>query len=522
MTTKWPAPAIMIMDDWRQVDPATKPAWGPVGSWKPWDWGQINPTEGHFDWSLIDHYLDRAVILGKPVAISINVQPNWGQDKTPAWVYHNAGVTGGWPGVGSMGTAFTYPRWNDQTWDAAFRAMILALGAKYDNDPRVHSVWACTAGLYGETALTWTDDKTGERFEMTGHNPGLHFSKTLDAYAEAFPTKPVFPIITGQVDRLKLVQQAIRLGLGCKLNGLNHDARLHVQLRPIAGAGTYEVARLAMQGGVPVAWEHHHVEYPAPTYWAMLTGLSSGMVIYDGEIEHLDALAGVVVPGLGRFWDWLLRWMSYPQNRVALWVARDTLYPPPGNGWEHGWPGPFSRGQITVEAKCAGRGSDAWALAPAPLLADLPGYGGIGFCPHGLTAQIGMPEGAYDLTAIYAPDEGTGWEVYKRRLELGPQPTEIVVTHGPCWVHGIFVTPAGDVEPPPPPPPPPDDDLEALRERVAALVNVQETQARSLDNALERLAAIEWAAGKTEQAVADVERQLYQLTALREQIKDIL
>lgn len=488
MANKWPPPAIMIMDDWRQVDPATKPTWGPVGSWKPWDWGQVNPAEGQFDWSLIDQYLARAEALGKPVAISVNVQPNWGQDKTPAWVYRNAGVEGGWPGVGSMGTAFTYPRWNDRTWDAAWRAMIMAFGAKYDKDPRVHSIWACTAGLYGETALTWNNNKTGEKFSMTGHNPGLHFSNTLSWYAEAFQTKPVFPIITGTVDRLKLAQQAIALGQGPKLNGLRYDLPKHVQLRPVAGAGTLEVPRLALQHGIPVAYEHAYNKLSEPEgYWSHLVGLATGMIIFDGEIEHLDTLARINTPELGHYWCWLLKMMAYPLERVGMWIARDTEYPPPGNSWEHGWPGPLVRGVVSLLNVEVGKNGGALHSAqPSILAGSLYSHGGVGLCTAAqLVATVEMPAGDYDITTIWSPLTDAGWRKSQVRVTLDGATTMPLVPQ-PCWVHMVIVEPAsGDVEPPPPPPP---DDLAEIREAIGKILIAQDDLNTSVNVRLDSLA----------------------------------
>lgn len=448
-------PLLAVMGDYQNINPATKPKWGAVGSWRWYEWRKINPAEGVFDFSTIDADLDVNAKMGKPVAISVIPYPGLNLDTTPAWVYAKAPEMRGkgWAGTGTKGTTFTYPAWNLGAWDGAWRSMIFALGAKYDKDPRVHSVWACTGGFYGETVLDYTNNSTGEKFSLNNHNPGLHFSNTLQWYHQAFPSKPMFPIITGNVDRLNLAKLAISLGRGIKLNGLRHDGPMQQQQRPTPGGGTYEVARMVGQAGFPVAYEHAWNKMSVnEAYWSMLCGLSSYMTIFDGEIEHLDRISEIE-----GFWELLLHAMSQPLDQFGLYVARDTIHD--SNGWEGGWSGPWERG-ITANAKCYAPGTTEYRAAPLALTGTMYGYGGIGWCQDSLGITLSLPEGRYDLCIIYA---GEGTDQWDAIIRYGVESPGIFrVGPGNYWLHRVTAYPA-ETKPVPP------EETETLEEKFVVL-----------------------------------------------------
>lgn len=455
MTRLLPKPAIMVMHDYANIDPATKPAWGPVGSWMWWPWSSLNPSSGVYAWDVVDSYLDRAAVLGKPVALIVLVYPDTNADKTPAWVY---GGGKGWPIIlEGKDTGKTFPRINDGTWDAALQTFIAAFGARYDADPRVEAVWI-TFLRYGENL---TDDLGSD-----SRNPGRYFANVVNWYARAFPTKPLCAIISGPTDRKKLAEQCWPLGIAPKFNALvDSDAPTHVMLKPTPGGGQAEIARESMARGIPTAWEHFYPHNESATYWAMLTAIALGATVIDLPIEHLDALASI--PGL---WEWTLEMMSYPQDRVGLWAARDTRYPPPGNGYEHGWPGPFERG-IKLNAECYAPGSEGYKTSPVSLAGTVQGHGGIGW--HGGAGPeitLSLPAGWYEVEMTYAPSaDASQW----RQVEIAVEsPCVARPVEGPCWLHRVVARPIIQEEPPPPPDPPaPDWEalVAVLEAEVAAL-----------------------------------------------------
>jgi len=449
MTRQLPDPSILLMHGDLN---AIQPDWGECGVWRWWTWASLNPSDGVFKWDLVNDYLRAADAQGRKTALSVLVLPGVDEatgkpiDSTPAWVYESAGVPGGWPVLGGSGT---FPRWNDYAWDAALQKFIAAFGARFGKDTRIHSVWI-TFAKYGETVT----DGLGSDL----HNPGRYFSNVISWYDAAFPNTPLAALITAPTDRLSLANMCWERGIVVKFNALVRDSPTHVKLLPTKGEGHVEIALKSRDMGAPVAWEHFYPANAPETYWAILTFLGLGGTLLDLPAAHLDALAD---SGL---WDWALEVMQMNQDRVGMWVARDTQYPPTGNGWEHGWPGPWER-NVSVNATCYAPGSDGYKAAPISLTGDIHGHGGIGHCATDLTMTCTLPEGTYDVEVVYAP-AATWMEFY----QTATLPGTITVHNGPCWVHSVVVTPASP-DPVDPNPEPPDlsDDVAKLAVQVDML-----------------------------------------------------
>ena len=474
-------PGLFVFHDHANISPPA--TWGPVGSWMYWAWSELNPSKGVYNWSVIDNYLAKAAAMGKPVAISVmpytSPKDVTKADKTPPWVY-----TGGcepW----DDGAGGTYPAWGDYRWDREWAAFIAAFGAKYDGSEEVHSVWICTAH-YGETNI---DLPTGG--SLDGHNPGQYFSNTLGGYAEAFPTTPLFMIATGPTNRLSLCQHAWELGVNVKFNGLVRDAKNQhgVKLMPPGpDGGLMDIAHEATERGLPTAWEHAYaLTQPKEAYWAMLSGLANGMEVFDTEIVGLETIAAI--PGL---WAWMLDVMRAPRDRVAMWVARDTASPPPGNQYESGYPGPWVRGGIAVGADVGAPGSPLYASAPSSLTATLEGYGGIGYVEEfeAYVTLDGLPPGNYRIEIVTS--SGEAWEMGEQVVAVDGR-TYIDLPMGTTWVHRVVVTPTDEEPPPPPPDPPSIAELTAkvgeLTEGLLAMIDVVNAQDEDIQ-ALEQAIAV--------------------------------
>ena len=455
----YPEPAIMLMHGDLS---AVKPTWGPCGMWRWFTWAALNPADGSYRWDTINDYLKACAAQGRKAAISVLLCPDINQDTTPAWVYgpstqHGMPSSGqggkGWPIKDGPYAGGTFPKWNDGTWDAAYAKFIKAFGERFNGDPRLHSVWL-TFARYGETVT----DGLGSDL----HNPGRYFANVINWYDAAFPTTPLCALITGPTDRLTLANLCWEKHIVVKFNALVKDSPTHVQLRPTAGAGHAEIAHKAMSLGAPTAWEHYYPPNQNETYWALLTFLALGGTVLDLPAVYLDALAA---SGL---WDWALEVMLMNQERVGLYVARDTIYPPPGNGWEHGYPGPWER-NITTNATCSAPNSAGWKAAPTTLTSTLEGYGGIGYATPDLTITSTLPEGEYHVEVTYAPEsDADNWHSYFLTTTL---PGTFTVATEPCWVHSVTALPVV-VEPEPPEP---SVDLAELSERVdTCLTRVQD------------------------------------------------
>ncbi|NLE76317.1 MAG: hypothetical protein GX605_06140, partial [Chloroflexi bacterium] len=145
--------------DWRSLNPA----FGPVGSAVRVLWEQIHPAPGKFDWSRIDRYLETAASqrvrlrsgeeTAKPLLLSVGIYsawaPNWAYnhyDHAPQWVYQGLKQpTLGGRHVGYLlepegCTPTSAPLYDNEQYLQALRQMILALGQRYNNDPRLTGV----------------------------------------------------------------------------------------------------------------------------------------------------------------------------------------------------------------------------------------------------------------------------------------------------------------------------------------------------------------------------------------------
>lgn len=308
------------MYDWANLD--YRGRWSePVGAWMWWGWADV--ANG---FAPIDAYLAQAASYDKPVAISLMIYPDWGRDTTPASVYARCGLSAGWVITNSLtGATTTVPAWGNSCWEREYNALVAALGARYNSDPRVSSVWICT-GLYGETVTS----KDG--WYLGGYRFREWVKRVIDVYRLAFPTKQLYLIATGTEDRTLYTQLSAARGIGVKFNGLVPDWPTHHF--PRDNNGIIDVL-MPISQTVKIAWEHAYANTITENYWAMLTALATGADLIDLPTEYLDMLEQRIWTG-----ETLMTWTARMMRQDApLWVGRLTAYSCAADSWACGWPG---------------------------------------------------------------------------------------------------------------------------------------------------------------------------------------
>lgn len=147
-------------------------------------WNQIEPTEGNYDWSSIDQYLD--LVKAKDKKATITLYPG---KFAPAWVY--AKNVDSWTFVDHLGNTVTLPNPLDGDLYPIWHNTVKAFGQKYSNDPAVLQVNMCggTGALCGPRINNvfppgWG---AGSPSFMTDQ-----WKTTVDTYASAFPSKMLF------------------------------------------------------------------------------------------------------------------------------------------------------------------------------------------------------------------------------------------------------------------------------------------------------------------------------------------
>ncbi len=165
-------------------------------------WRELEPSEGHYNWQLIDDVLDICATKNKSLLLRISTcglddSTGAGQSDTPKWVF-DAGVKSlSYTGIDHN------PHQMPVFWDAAYLAkwsnFVNALGQKYDKNQNIQSIGITGGGILGGTQIVpdfvhseanyqvlqnelKADDGLGQRQLVE------HWKYVADLFPKAFPT----------------------------------------------------------------------------------------------------------------------------------------------------------------------------------------------------------------------------------------------------------------------------------------------------------------------------------------------
>lgn len=378
-------PAILYaMNDSRNTDwQAVNPAYGPVGSHVRFLWEQVNPALGVFDWSRVDAYLEaasRARVrlrsgeeISKPVLLVVGIYSAWAPgwdynhyDHAPQWLYQDMGR----PQLGGRYVGYllepegctptSAPMYDDPAYQEAFRAMVMALGQRYNRDPRVSAVLIAN-GIDDESraivskACPHYDDALAQY--VTPQEYDEFVLNTIDWYRQAFPDKAVFlqPAAAIWQNRKRYVDYAVSRTppVGIKMNGLVPDEGSWFGYKSLAGMGMMDLVD-AYRDQTLIAFEPK-LYYPLDefAYWTLLAGLAHWPDFIDvqadsgggsGFLRHLPN-----IPGLAQFVQENLGTRLETASQVWI-VLRDTELPKElYNGYGSGEYGDWDRGLTRPE-----------------------------------------------------------------------------------------------------------------------------------------------------------------------------
>ena len=145
------------------------------------DWAELEPNEGSFDFSFLDSEVARIAAAGKKILLRINTQAG-----KPSWVSDAVTAAGGvfYTFVDDDGTQNTIPVYWDPTFLAKKKAMIVALGAHFTNNPALAVVWTSFANARSED---WSVPHTPSQVEAW-QQVGYTTDKLLEAGKEIIDT----------------------------------------------------------------------------------------------------------------------------------------------------------------------------------------------------------------------------------------------------------------------------------------------------------------------------------------------
>jgi hypothetical protein len=141
-------------------------------------WADIEPQKGVYDWAHLEKNWGNISQSGRRVGFRIAAEiPGSGQNDTPQWLIDQGVELRSYSIDGHDGFA---PDWDDSLFLAAHHDFIMALGERYDQDPKVAWIDIGSYGFWGEWHV-W----------LNQHLAATEATKKaiLDDYFEAFPTK---------------------------------------------------------------------------------------------------------------------------------------------------------------------------------------------------------------------------------------------------------------------------------------------------------------------------------------------
>lgn len=357
-----------------------KPDFGPIGGWIYYGWKDLQPNSatgsenfGNFDRHLQDVCGDATCTVNmtegnyfKPIALSVQLLAD-GTDESPAWAGGSAQLASSTQNAAC--TPQAVPNYGNATWQASYEKMVQALATKYDNDPRVDSIWI-TTGYYGETISTFSATKEGVSCSYDTNRVGYNnWAMTVPTlYKRYFSKKPIFNLLTRNDTSLGLMDATVAAGVGIKTNTLTPDVR---------SAYRYQGAYLGLvqyldkyKLRVPIGFEHAYADNANQTYWSIMYALAHGadLIDLDGDADGSSGTAGDhffrnladgKMPWGESLWTFFSRHADRGPGGSKVsddaWVVlRDTQYPYTAGTYEAGEPGDWEFNLYRLENTCAG------------------------------------------------------------------------------------------------------------------------------------------------------------------------
>jgi hypothetical protein len=149
-------------------------------------WKDLQPNDGPPVWTLLDQELALARGRGKKVALAVVNGP-----EAPAWLSGRGARTFSY---NFRGSAVTMPVPWDAVYLTAWRSFIGELGQRYRDDPDlalVHATHSTANGFEMQLPFSPVDQQAWTSAGYTPERAAEAWNSALDAFAAAFPSKPI-------------------------------------------------------------------------------------------------------------------------------------------------------------------------------------------------------------------------------------------------------------------------------------------------------------------------------------------
>jgi len=204
-----------------------------AGTTLTFQWSQLEPAAGTFDWTRVSQAIAPWATAGKHVILRVSTagQASWGgaaANATPQWVYAQ-----GAPAVHDDGA--TLPVYWNATFLQDYDAFIEAFAAQFNGDPALSFI-EIGVGDGGET-LPDTQEGPGNRYALwsaQGYSDAVWLDtieNIATTYREDFPSTPVVPLVDSSFlgpsqgqDYAKLTTWFVTTGFPMQYDGLTSNS----------------------------------------------------------------------------------------------------------------------------------------------------------------------------------------------------------------------------------------------------------------------------------------------------------
>ena len=348
----WPGvntPGIYMAYDYKGHDPAT---FGTVGSLVNFHWSQLENEKGVYTFDVIDNWLNKLAARGLKGAFFVDVFEGGcdGDRSLPAYIIasnravlrRNLGYT--CPRSGRTWKAV--PNYMDAYFQERYRLLIMRLGERYKNDPRVEFI-AIGTGIYGETraAADSADLNLLQSAGLTSEKWVEYVNKVTLWHYQAFSDengrllKPLLQqsaaTTFSPTERKPISDYALSLGIGFSLNFMYPDGEGVVYMdHPVCPmCGRYDYP-LLYWNRVPTAWEayEHQTCTPELVWWGVYNVLNKHPVYLRVAARMIRTADDTPRTEFVEAFSWASRFMGVtartsPSAWVALREHRDPWIP---------------------------------------------------------------------------------------------------------------------------------------------------------------------------------------------------
>ncbi len=332
-------PGIYMAYDYRGHNPR---AFGTAGSLATFSWAALEPQKGRYNFSVIDNWLNKISAYGLRGAFFVNVFGGGcgGDVELPAYIRNNPqtalrrNLGYRCPATGRTWKAI--PNYISPLFQARYRELIMRLGQRYKNDPRLEFV-AIGTGIYGETraAAESADLNILRNAGLTSELWIDYANKVALWHYQAFSDsngrllKPLMqqtgPTTFAPWERREISNYALALGIGVSLNLMYPDGEgvIYMNHPACPMCGWYDYPLLYWRY-VPTAWEayEHQTCTPELVWWGVYNTLNKHPV-YLRVVQQLMRTASntprtdMVAP-----FKWAAKFMGVTEkNSPSAWVA---------------------------------------------------------------------------------------------------------------------------------------------------------------------------------------------------------